>query len=245
MNAAEISIEKETKMGTNTVTTNQARRFASARRVNRSLTASVEKQALQWMAKRAPRWVTSDQLTVLGLSAQIGAGVFYAVARTHRFALLLVGVCVALNWLVDSLDGTLARVRQQQRPRYGFYVDHMVDLFGAVALMTGLGCSGFVHWPTAVAMLVAFLLLSSESYLATYTLECFEMSQGFFGPTEIRILLIAGTLALLRSPYAMIFGHRLLLFDVGGTIAAAGMFAMAVAVTARHTAELYRREPLP
>lgn len=232
-------------MGTNAATTGVATGFATARRVNRSLTASAEKQALQWMAQRAPRWVTSDQLTVLGLSAQIGAGIFYAVARTHRYALLLVVVCVALNWLGDSLDGTLARVRQQQRPRYGFYVDHMVDLFGAVALMTGLGCSGFVHWPSAVAMLIAFLLLSSESYLATYTLECFEMSQGFFGPTEIRILLIVGNLALLRSPYATILGHRFLLFDVGGAIAAAGMFAMALAVTARHTAELYRQEPLP
>jgi archaetidylinositol phosphate synthase len=232
-------------MGTNAVTTKSATGFATARRVNRSLTASVEKQALQWMAERTPHWVNSDQLTVLGLSAQIGAGAFYAVARTHRYALLLVVVCVALNWLGDSLDGTLARVRQQQRPHYGFYVDHMVDLFGSVALMTGLGCSGFVHWPTSVAMLVAFLLLSSESYLATYTLDCFQMSQGFFGPTEIRILLIAGTLALLRSPYAILFGHQFLLFDVGGLIAAAGMFVMAIAITVRHTAELFRQEPLP
>ena len=92
--------------------------FAAARRINRSLTASVEKRALEWMAKRAPRWVTSDQLTVLGLGAQIGAGLFYALARYDRYALLLVIVCVALNWLGDSLDGTLARVRRQQRPRY-------------------------------------------------------------------------------------------------------------------------------
>jgi phosphatidylglycerophosphate synthase len=143
------------------------------------------------------------------------------------------------------MDGTLARVRRQQRPRYGFYVDHMVDIFGSVALMCGLGFSGFLHWPTAIAMMVAFLLLSSESYLATYTLSCFELSQSIFGPTEIRILLIIGNLALLRSPYATLFGHRMLLFDLGGTIAAACMFAMAVLVTVRHTAELYRREPLP
>ena len=93
-------------------------------------------------------------------------------------------------------------------------------------------------------MLVAFLILSSESYLATYTLDRFHLSQGAFGPTEIRLLLIAGTLAALRSPYATVFGHRLLLFDVGGVIGAAGMLAMAVATTVRHTAELYRQEPL-
>jgi hypothetical protein len=121
----------------------------------------------------------------------------------------------------------------------------MVDIFGSVALMCGLGFSGFLHWPTAIAMMVAFLLLSSESYLATYTLSCFELSQGFFGPTEIRILLIAGNLALLRSPYSTLFGHKMLLFDLGGSIAAMGMFLTAILVTMRHTAELYRREPLP
>jgi phosphatidylglycerophosphate synthase len=177
--------------------------------------------------------------------AQIGAGIFYALSRYNRYALLLVIVCLALNWLGDSLDGTLARVRKQQRPRYGFYVDHMVDIFGSVALMCGLGYSGFLHWQTAIAMMVAFLLLSSESYLATYTLSCFELSQGFFGPTEIRILLVIGNLALLRSPYSTLFGHKMLLFDMGGTIAAVGMFAMAIVVTMRHTTQLYRQEPLP
>jgi hypothetical protein len=95
-----------------------------------------------------------------------------------------------------------------------------------------------------MAMLVAFLLLSAESYLAAYTLSCFQMSQGIFGPTEIRILLVVGNLALLRSPYATVMGHRMLLFDVGGTIATAIMFAMAIGVAARHTADLYRQESL-
>lgn len=219
--------------------------FAPARRVNQSLTASVEKRILQWMAKRAPRWLTSDQLTILGLSAQVSAGLFYALSRYNRYALLAVILCLVLNWLGDSLDGTLARVRQQQRPRFGFYVDHMVDIFGSVALMCGLGYSGLLHWQTACAMLVAFLLLSSESYLATYTLSCFQLSQGIFGPTEIRLLLIAGNLALLHSPYSTVFGHTMLLFDLGGTIAAVCMFATAVVVTVRHTTELYREEPLP
>ena len=219
--------------------------FRTARRVNQSLTASIEKRALHWMAERAPSWLTSDQLTLLGLFAQIGAGTFYALARFNRYALLIVILCLVLNWLGDSMDGTLARIRRQQRPRYGFYVDHMVDIFGSVALMGGLACSGLLHWQTAVAMLVAFLLLSSESYLATYTLSCFELSQGIFGPTEIRILLVLGNLALLRSPYSTVFGHRLLLFDLGGTIAAICMFALVIHITVRHTAELYRQEPLP
>jgi len=232
-------------MSVTAVTAKSGVGFVSASRVNRSLTASLEKRALEWMAKRAPKWLSSDQLTLLGLVAQIGAGVFYALSRFNRYALLLVILCIALNWLGDSLDGTLARVRQQQRPRYGFYVDHMADIFGSVALMCGLGCSGFLHWQIAVAMLVAFLVLSSESYLATYTLTRFQLSQGIFGPTEIRILLIIGSLALLRDPYATILGHKILLFDLGGLIATIGMFAMAITTTLRHTTELYRQEPLP
>ena len=219
--------------------------FTTARRINLSLTASIEKRALLWMAERAPGWLSSDQLTLLGLGAQVAAGIFYALSRYNRYALLLVILCIALNWLGDSMDGTLARVRRQQRPRYGFYVDHVVDIFGSIALMVGLGCSGLLHWPTAIAMLIAFLILSSESYLATYTLSCFQLSQGIFGPTEIRILLIVGSLAALRSPYATLFGHRMLLFDLGGTIGAICMLVMAISVTLRHTAELYRQEPLP
>ena len=232
-------------MNTNAAATTDGTGFAKARRVNQSLTSSLEKRALQWMAVRAPNWLSSDELTLLGLCAQVGAGIFYALSRYNRYSLLLAILCLALNWFGDSMDGTLARVRGIERPRYGFYVDHMVDIFGSVALMCGLGCSGFLHWQTAIAMLAAFLILSSESYLATYTLSCFQLSQGIFGPTEIRILLIIGNLALLHSPYATLFGHKMLLFDLGGTIAAVGMFAMAMAVTMRHTAQLYRKEPLP
>src|SRR3984893_10287343 len=232
-------------MNIQTVITKHNANFTPAHRVNQALTASAEKRVLQWIAYRAPRWLSSDQLTMLGLSAQIGAGLGYALSRYNRYALLLVIICLVLNWFGDSMDGTLARVRKQQRPRFGFYVDHMVDIFGSVALMCGLGYSELLHWQTAVAMLVAFLLLAGESYLATYTLSCFQLSQGIFGPTEIRILLIIGNLALLRSPYSTVLGHRILLFDLGGTIAAIGMFAMALIVTMRHTAQLYRQEPLP
>lgn len=221
------------------------RAFRSARRVNESMTADIERRALQWMARRAPHWVDSDQLTLLGLLGQIGAGTCFAMARLHRGVLLMVVLCVVLNWLGDSLDGTLARVRGQQRPRYGFYVDHMVDVFGATALMCGLGLSGLVHWQVALAMLIGFLLLASESYLAVYTLSRFHLSQGLFGPTEIRLLLIAGTLVVWRHPYSIIAAHKLLLFDVGGVFATACMLGLAVILTVRHTAQLYREEPLP
>jgi len=230
-------------MTRNTVEADGAR-FQEASRAQASFLAPIEKRCLIWLARRTPGWIDSDHLTALGLIALLGAGLSYWYARTNRLGLPLAIVCLALNWLGDSLDGTLARVRRQERPRYGFYVDHIVDILGSVALMCGLGASGLLHWPTAMAMLIAFLVLSSESYLATYTLSCFQLSQGIFGPTEIRILLAMGNLAALRSPYSTVFGHRLLLFDLGGAIATVSMAAMAIGVAVRHTAELYRQEPL-
>jgi len=232
-------------MSAGSVVVGKQTRFVNAVRRNGSVTAAAEKRLLVWMAERVPAWVSSDGLTLLGFGAQIAAGACYALARYDRRWLALGIWCIVLNWLGDSLDGTLARVRQQQRPRYGFYVDHMVDAFGSIALMAGLGLSGLVHWPVAVAMLVGFLLLAGESFLATYTLGRFEMSQGMFGPTEIRLLLIAGNIALMRTPFVTVFGHQWLLFDIGGVIAVMGMFGMAVWVSLRHTAELYREEPLP
>jgi archaetidylinositol phosphate synthase len=219
--------------------------FRPAQRINHSLTAALEKRTLLWMAAHAPAWLNSDQLTLLGLCAQIAAGLGYAFARINPHALIVVILCIVLNWFGDSMDGSLARVRSQQRPRFGFYVDHIIDVFGSVALMCGLGFSGFIQWPIAIAMLIAFLLLASECYLATYTLSHFQLSQGIFGPTEIRILLIIGNLALLRSPYSVLFGHRFLLFDLGGAIAAICMFTTAIVLTFRHTLQLYREEPLP
>jgi phosphatidylglycerophosphate synthase len=221
------------------------RPFTPALRINRSLTAALERRLLESLARRTPRPITSDHLTALGLAAQIAAGAFYALSRTHPLALLAVNVCILLNWLGDSLDGTLARVRNQQRPRFGFYVDHITDLFGATALLTGLALSGLAHPLTCAAMLIGFLLLSAESFLATHTLARFELSQFLLGPTELRLLLIAANIAILRSPYAHILAHRILLFDLGGVIGALSMLALAITVALRHTAQLYREEPLP
>src|SRR5437016_3662071 len=169
------------RMNTTVVTGPEAPVFATARRINQSLTAAVEKRALTWMAEHAPRWVTSDGLTLLGLLAQFGAGAFYFFSRYDKSALVGVVVCIVLNWFGDSMDGTLARVRNQQRPRYGFYIDHMLDSIGALALMGGLAVSGLMHPVIAVGLLVLFLLLSIQSYLATYTLGEFRMSFLSFG----------------------------------------------------------------
>ena len=216
--------------------------FTNARRVQESLSSGVEKKALLWLAARTPAGINSDHLTLLGFAAQFLAGAFYAMARWNKYALLGATFFIGLNWLGDSLDGTLARFRNQQRPRYGFYVDHIIDTFGAAFLMFGLAISGCLHWGVAIAMLIVFLMLSIEVYLATYTLGHFQLSYWIFGPTEIRILLAIGNVTLLYRPTAQILGHPFRLFDVGGVIAIASMGVMLIVSTIRHTAMLYRQE---
>src|SRR5579864_9755956 len=205
--------------------------FQEAKREQQSFLAPLEKRSLIWLAERAPRWINSDHLTVLGLSALFGAGLSYWWAQSSPAGLYAVIVCLALNWLGDSLDGTLARVRNRQRPRYGFYVDHVVDAFGALFLLGGLALSGFMSERIALGLLIAYLMLSIEVYLATYTLGTFHISFWKFSPTELRILLAVGNLALVWRPDAHLAGTDWRLFDVGGAVGIVGMGIMlAVAV---------------
>jgi archaetidylinositol phosphate synthase len=218
--------------------------FVNAVRVHNALTAKVEKRLLNWIAQRLPAAIHPDHLTGLALAAQILAGAGYALASHDVLALWLVNFFLVLNWFGDSLDGTVARIRNQQRPRYGFYVDHIADALGALALMAGLGCSGYLHWQIAAGMLVGFYALSIESYLATYTIGRFHLSHGMFGPTEIRIALIAGNAFVCAHPNVNIANRHFLLFDVGGAVAIAGMAVMFLSVSVRHTTLLYRQEPV-
>jgi archaetidylinositol phosphate synthase len=224
--------------------TRRMRPFPEMLRVQESWLAAVEKRALLWLAARTPERIGPDHLTVLGFVAQIGAGVCYALSAWNRWALLGVIACLALNWLGDSLDGTLARVRRRQRPRYGFYVDHMVDSFGALALMGGLALSGYMHPVIAIGLLVAFLTLSIQSYLATHVLGEFRISFWRFGPTELRLLLAMGNIALFWKPVVKILGQPYRLFDVGGAIGLAGMGLMTVVFTVQNTVRLYREEKI-
>jgi archaetidylinositol phosphate synthase len=214
--------------------------MGNARRIQASIVANLERKTLLWLAERTPTWVNSDHLTTLGFVGQVMAGVFYALSRGNKYYLLAVIACLAVNWFGDSLDGTLARFRQQLRPRYGFYVDHMVDSFGAVTMMGGLALSGYMHPVIAIGLLIAFLVLSIQSYLATYTMGEFRISFWSFGPTELRLLLAIGNLALLRWPIVLHGHYRL--FDIGGAIGLIGMSLMLVSFTLKNAYQLYREE---
>ena len=221
--------------------------MANARevRIHTSILASIEKRCLIWMARRIPRRINSDHLTALGAVAMLAAGLGYAIAPAYPWALLGVVLLLAVNWFGDSLDGTLARVRGHERPRYGFYVDHVLDALGILFLIGGLTLGGYMSLPIAAGFLVAYYLLTIEIALATHTVGTFRISYWKFGPTELRILLALGTLQLLRSADVSIMGSRYLLFDVGGAVAIVSLFLTFVISSAMNTRLLYRAEPLP
>jgi archaetidylinositol phosphate synthase len=215
-------------------------------RVNTGVLAAAEKRALIWMARRLPRWLNSDHLTLLALFSMAGAGAAFWASRYWLPALGLVVVALALNWFGDSLDGTVARVRKHERPRYGFYVDHVLDVTGFSLLVGGMSLSGFINPVVGLTLLATYLLVSAEVFLATAVNGQFRMSFLRIGPTELRIILAIGTLLLFSRPTVSPFGFGpFLLFDIGGAVAAIGLTVSLIMSTARTTVALYQAEPLP
>lgn len=219
--------------------------FNEATRISTGLLTSLERRCLLWLAARMPASVSSDHLTGLALVAMFMAGVSYWLAREHHLALLSAVAWLAVNWFGDSLDGTLARVRQRQRPRYGFFVDHLLDIFGVLFVIAGLALSGYMNPFVAAGVLIAYYILSIELFLATYCLSTFRMSFWKLGPTELRIVLAAGTLALLSDPTVSVFGGEYRLFDVGGLVAIVSLVLTTIVSGAGHVRELSLAEPLP
>ena len=215
-------------------------------RENNGLLAGAEKRTLIWLARRIPERINSDHLSGLGLTAMFGTGISFAAFLLTPWAAAGVVISLALNWLGDSLDGTLARVRGHQRPRYGYYVDHAIDLAGISVLMTGLACSGLMSPLAAAVFLAAYLLVSAETFLATHAHGVFRMSALGMGPTELRILLAVGAVRAAFDPFAR-FGDlgAYRLFDIGGIVGAVALVVIFVWSASRNTAMLYAAEPLP
>jgi phosphatidylglycerophosphate synthase len=216
-----------------------------ATRVLTSFLAPAEKRVLLWLAARMPSRINSDHLTGLALAAMLGAGAGFWWSSVTPLGFGLVVLCLAINWFGDSLDGTLARVRGQERPRYGYYVDHAADLVGTAGLLGGLALSGHMTPVIALLLLAVYFMVSAEVYLAAHSLSRFRMSLFGIGPTELRILLAIGTLALAVHPSAELFGLTFKLFDVGGVVASAGLAAAFVVSAVSNARELARAEPRP
>lgn len=219
---------------------------ATHRREHDSLLAASEKRLLIAIARRLPAVVNADHLSALGLVAMALAGVGFAAMRDTPWGAALVVLALVANWFGDSLDGTVARVRGHERPRLGYYLDHVIDLAGSAMLFAGLACSGLMTPLMAVAVLAGYLLVSAEAYLATHAVGRFRLARAGVGPTELRLLLIAGALAAIDHRVVHLPGiPPQLLFDVGGAAALAGFTLVFVTAAAGHIRHLHHAEPRP
>jgi archaetidylinositol phosphate synthase len=204
------------------------------------LLAAPETRVLEWLAQRLPKRVTPDHMTVLGVLAAIGIGVAYALSREPAWLWAASGLLV-VHWLGDSLDGTLARVRRIQRPGYGYYLDHLVDAGATIVIGIGLGLSPHMGVVTGLAIVIAYLALSINTYLETHVFGVFSLGYGRFGPTEARLGLIALNTALACGLTYSVAG--LSIIDLAG-LGIAGLMVTALGVrAARNLRVLAAREP--
>jgi archaetidylinositol phosphate synthase len=207
--------------------------MSSAPREKTFLLARPEARALDWLARRLPARVMPDHLTALGVLAAFGIAAAYLLSNRDPAWLWAASALLVVHWFGDSLDGTLARVRRAERPRYGYYVDHLADAFATVAVGLGLGLSTSMHLVSGLVLVVAYLALSINSYLETQAFGRFSLGYGRLGPTEARIALIV-LLAVVASGVEVSW-LGLTLLDV---VALGGAMVMGVALAARACSNL-------
>jgi len=162
----------------------------SHKRVNAILLGPLERPALQWLAAHMPAWMTPDILTGIGIVGAVLIFFSYWFSSEIPALLWVASLGFVINWFGDSLDGTLARYRKIERPKYGFFVDHTVDAFSQVLIVMGLGLSPYVTFSVACLALIGYLLMSALVYIRTYVYGVFQISYGKLGPTEVRVILI-------------------------------------------------------
>lgn len=216
-------------------------------RTSEFLLRRLEDRVLPWLAGRLPGRVVPDHMTALGVLASAGVAVCYVLTNQDPAWLWGASAGLVLQWFGDSLDGTLARYRGIERPRYGFYLDHVVDAFSTVAVGLGLGLSPYMLLSVALALVIGYLVLSINVYLETYVHDEFSFGYGWVGPTEARVLLIGlNTVAVTLGPLPFeVLGVGATLFDVAGAAAALAMAALLVVRVAGNLRRLARLEPPP
>ena len=222
------------------------RAAVAAEREESFLLAVPEKRLLRWLAGRLPRWILPDDMTAIGVVAALAVAVAYQLSNEGNGWLWAASALLVVQWIGDSLDGTLARVRGIERPTYGYYLDHLVDAIATAAIGIGLGLSPFMLLSVGTLIVGAYLILSINVYLESFAFSRFSIGYGKIGPTEIRLILIALNTLLALDLVGLDFhlaGLDLTVFDLVGLAIAATMIALLLARSARNLRELAEREP--
>ena len=223
----------------------EAKKGVEAEREPNFLFAPLERRFLPWAARRLPRRVLPDDMTAIGVLAAFGVCAAYQLSNNGNEWLWVASALLILQWLGDSLDGTLARVRGIQRPKYGYYLDHMVDAIATAAIGLGLGLSPYMLLSIGALIVVGYLILSINVYLESMAFGRFRLGYGYLGPTEIRAILIAlnTALALELGLDFRLLELNMTVFDVIGLAIAGVMIALLVVRAFGNLRELAAEEP--
>ena len=214
---------------------NHEHQVKQATRIQTSILNGIEKKALVTIAKRLPRWLTSDMLTLIGVFGALLTGTGFVLTYFSYQWLWLSSLGLIINWFGDSLDGTLARVRNTQRPIYGYYLDHNTDLLCQLAIILGVGISPMMNMSVGLAVLVMYLMLEVYVSINAHLKGEFRLTYAKLGPTELRVLIIILNTIVIFSPHLQQFSRTYMLFgseitfrfmDYAGCIIAVIMFMM-------------------
>ena len=165
-------------------------------RIQANIVAIQERRLLNWLCARMPPFVTSNRLSAVGVIGALIALAGYVASRAHPAFLWLASLGLVLHWFGDSMDGSLARARKTERPVFGYFLDHSIDSLGNAIIMLGLGASLFVRMDVALAALVGYLLMTIHVVLKQHAQGVFQISFLAFGPTELRICIVAMNTAM-------------------------------------------------
>lgn len=219
----------------------------NAERIQTSLLNRLEKKALTWLAKRLPDWVTSDMLTYFGVVAAVLYAIFCWLAQYNVHFFWASSFALVLNWYGDSLDGTLARVRETQRPKYGFFIDHSLDALTTCLFCIGLGLSPMMKLSIALFIMGGYLCMSIYTYLTTIVMGKFRLTYAKLGPTEMRLIIIMVCTLYIYLPLnnltIKIFSQDWTIYDCIGATVAAALFIIYIASLSKDLRELAKIDP--
>lgn len=219
----------------------------NAERIQVSLLNSIEKKALIWLAERQPAWVTSDMLTYFGVCAAVLYTLFCWLAKYDVNFFWASSVCLLLNWYGDSLDGTVARVRQTQRPKYGFFIDHSLDALTTCMFCVGLGLSPLMQLSISLFIMGGYLCMSIYTYISTIVIGKFRLTYASLGPTEVRLIIIAVCVSYIFFPMenltVNVFGQDWTPYDFFGAAVAVILYMIYVVSLVKDLRALAKIDP--
>ena len=220
----------------------------TSQRIQTSILNAAEKKVLVWLAKRQPAWVTSDMLTFLGVGGAVICALGFILANFNVMWLWLSSFGLVVNWYGDSLDGTLARVRNTQRPVYGFFIDHTLDAVTQCIMCVGAGLSPMFRLDVALLVLAGYLCLSVYTYIGAILKGEFRLTYSSFGPTEFRLIVILINTLYMYTSWAdneySLWEYEYGVFDVVGFVIAVLLFVIYLVQFLKDKKVLAKQDPL-